>query len=598
MKLEVKKYTWIDGIRIPYKCSPVATIIRIIIVLFARMIPTIQIFVTAMFINKALAFVNGTITWKPLIVPILLLAVLIICERLSSVFTNISNQNIGNGLRMKYVTALTTKCAMLNYVDIENDTTWDLIKRVKNKSDEVMQRGMESEISLLGIGIQIVGFLGVLLFQMWWLVFLILVLTIPVIWIGMKGGEEQYQAQKEVTKYERRYEYLEEILTNREAVDERSLFGFSEKFQENWKKYYMKARQREVKITAKWLFRMKAISSTMIIFTFAIAFVLLYQVSKGNLSVGLFISLVQAASNLVGLMSWDLSDHINDFSKFKGYIKDLSDFACLPEVSEAIQLPTKSSIDLKNIEFKNVTFSYPGTTKKVLNQFNLKIEKGHHYSIVGGNGAGKTTIIKLLTGLYTDFQGDILINGISIREFPLSELKGLMTVLFQDFSCYSISVHDNIGLGNVGNIGSIEQDQQIMKVAQQFGLKSVVDNFKEGMHTQLGKLMKDGQDLSGGEWQRVAMARAILSTSQLLILDEPTAALDPRNESLLYKEFEKISRGRTTLLISHRLGSTKLADEIIVLHQGQVVQQGNHDMLMNQCSLYRKMYESQRSWYQ
>ncbi len=597
MKLIVHKNSWIEGIRIPFKCNPLATFIRIMVAFIARVVPTIQIFATAMFIDRALALANGKIDWQALIIPIILIAALIIYDRLCNVLTNICNQLIGNGLRLKYVTALTTKCAMLDYADIENDKTWDLIKRVKKKPDETMQRGLDSEISLLGIAIQLVGFLGVLVLQVWWAVPLVMIIAIPTIILGMKGGEKQYEAQQEVAKYERRYEYIEDLLTGRESVDERSLFGFSVTLRKKWKDFYMKARRSELRVTAKWLIRMKAISSIMVIITFAIALVLLYPVAKGKLSVGLFISLVQAASNLVSLMSWNLSDNINDFSKFKGYLKDLSDFANLPEISEAVDLPEEIPFILQDIEFKDVTFCYPGTRKKVLNNLNLKLEKGRHYAIVGGNGAGKTTLIKLLTGLYTEFEGDILINGISIRKFNLSELKSLMAVLFQDFSRYDVSLRDNIALGNIRNIESKDQDNRILLAIKQLGLNDVVCNLTNGINTQLGKLIADGQDLSGGEWQRIAMARTVISSAPLLILDEPTASLDPMSESNLYKKFEDISRGRTTLLISHRLGSTKLADEIIVLNEGQVVQQGTHDMLMIQCSLYHEMYESQRSWY-
>lgn len=598
MKTITRKYSWFNSIRIPFECSPLPTCIRIIVMLIAHLSPVIQIFATAMFVDRALALLKGKTEWAELILPILLLGGIIIYDRLSYVITNICKQVINNDLRSKYVVELTKKSAMLHYSAIENHETWDVIKRVKKKPDETIQRGLDSILNLLGIALQLISFLAILFFQVWWAVILVIFIAVPSIIIGMKGGEKQYEAQRKVSKYERYYEYMEEVMIGRESVDERSLFSYSKFIQTKWREFYMKARRAELTITAKWLFRMKAISSVMVIVTFAIALILLNPLSKGYLTVGLYISLVQSANSLVSLMSWDLSDNINAFAKHKEYLKDIDTFFGLPEIPDALDLPVKNTFTLNEIEFKDVTFYYPGTKKEVLHHFNLRLTEGRHYAIVGGNGAGKTTIIKLLTGLYTEFSGDILINGISIQKYSIPELKSLMSVLFQDFARYEVTLHDNIALGDILNLGRIEQEREITSAIEQLGLIECVSSLPDGVNTKLGKLSEDGQDLSGGQWQRVALARIVLSSAPLLILDEPTAALDPMSESKLYEEFAEISKGRTTLLISHRLGSTKLADEILVLEEGRIIQQGTHENLMTQPGLYKEMYESQRSWYQ
>jgi ABC-type multidrug transport system fused ATPase/permease subunit len=236
---------------------------------------------------------------------------------------------------------------------------------------------------------------------------------------------------------------------------------------------------------------------------------------------------------------------------------------------------------------------------------------------VGENGAGKTTITKLITGLYNEFEGEILINGVSIRLYTLAQLKSLCSVVFQDFSKYSISFGENIAVGDINifendrekllsdnnkldfndNIDKTDTGLKIKKAVELFNMAEAVDKLPGKYNTALGKIKDDGVDLSGGEWQLVAMARAVMSSAQLKILDEPTAALDPIGESHVYSEFEKISRGTTTIFISHRLGSTKLADTILVVGGGKIIEQGSHNELMASDGIYARMYLSQSEWY-
>ncbi|MDR3121389.1 MAG: ABC transporter ATP-binding protein/permease, partial [Clostridiales bacterium] len=219
-------------------------------------------------------------------------------------------------------------------------------------------------------------------------------------------------------------------------------------------------------------------------------------------------------------------------------------------------------------------------------------ERGKHYSFVGVNGAGKTTITKLITGLYTNYDGAILVDGRSLRGFSQAELKGLSTVVYQDFARYSFSLYDNIAIGAVG-----ADDADVNSAIDLIGLREAAEKLPDGVYTNLGKIFENGVDLSGGEWQRVAMARSLISKAPLRILDEPTAALDPVSESRVYSQFEQISQGKATIFISHRLGSTKLADTIFVLSDGKITERGAHRELMGLNGLYAEMYSAQADWY-
>jgi ATP-binding cassette subfamily B protein len=253
-------------------------------------------------------------------------------------------------------------------------------------------------------------------------------------------------------------------------------------------------------------------------------------------------------------------------------------------------------MNFSRIEFKDVCFSYPGTEKPVLNGVSFVIEYGKHYSFVGVNGAGKTTITKLLTGLYTNYEGEILIDDRELRTLTQGELKALSSVIYQDFARYFLTLYENIAIALPHDEES-EKRSRVEKAVALVGLEETAGKLKNGLDTPLGKIHPDGVDISGGEWQRAAMARSVVSHAPLRILDEPTAALDPVNESQVYRRFEQISQGQTTIFISHRLGSTKLADTIYVLAGGKIEETGSHAELMAHNGLYAEMYNSQAEWY-
>ena len=250
--------------------------------------------------------------------------------------------------------------------------------------------------------------------------------------------------------------------------------------------------------------------------------------------------------------------------------------------------------------FEHVSFCYPGTEKYVLKDVSFRLEAGRHYAFTGANAAGKSTVIKLMTGLYDSYEGRILVNGKELREYSPQEKKSLYAVVFQDFARYQISVKDMIGLGMRRQGAQMEcQDTGKVRLAvEQVGLSEFVDGLADGIDTVLGKFDRGNKEASGGQWQKLALARAFVSDAPICILDEPSASLDPVSESRLYQEYGKLSEGRTTVFISHRLGSVRLADSIIVFDEGRILEQGTFEELMKYESKFREMYEVQRSWYE
>ena len=241
-----------------------------------------------------------------------------------------------------------------------------------------------------------------------------------------------------------------------------------------------------------------------------------------------------------------------------------------------------------------------GLTKKykeitAVDDLNLEIKNGELFSLLGVNGAGKTTVIKLLTGLYTEYEGEILINKKELREYSSSEQKGIFSVVYQDFCRHALTFKENCQISDPCHPLS---EEKMEKLAEQFDMDEVITDLPDGYDTLLGKTREGGVDLSGGQWQKLAMIRALLRPAKVRILDEPTASLDPKTESEIYHLFQQMTEDTLTILISHRLGFAKLANQILVFHNGTICEQGGFEELMEQRGLFYKMYEEQRSWYQ
>lgn len=598
MIIESKKYGIKDMIKIPCQCAPVAAILLAAQLLLNGLMPTLQILATAHFIDSALMVVRDNADISLIYPPMLSVVAIIAFSWVSAQLVKFLQVRLELAVRERFRTALVVKRAKLAYKHLENDETWNLISRVSKSPENQMTTAFADLLSMAAKVIRIGGILVLLFTQVWWAALLIIVISIPLFVLAVKSGKATYEANRKVSKNKRKYEFLSEVLTGREAVDERTLFGYSEKVNQTWNNQYETARQVEYQTEKRWFIKMKTGSVLTAFLSFLIILVLLGPVLSGAMTIGMFISLVNSVFGLVQMMSWDLTYNMDQLAKYREYMKDLTSFSKLEEQEGALAVPAASAPVFETLEFRNVSFKYPGTDRKILDGLSLRITAGTHYAFVGINGAGKTTITKLITGLYTDYEGEIRLNGKNLSEYSQGELKAFFSVVYQDFAKYFISMNENIAVGDVNGLSDTTGPRRIRQAIDHVGLSDVVARLPQGMETPLGKIKEGGQDISGGEWQRIAMARAILNPAPIRILDEPTAALDPLSESRLYEEFEQISRGTTTLFISHRLGSTKLADEIFVIGDGRVIEQGNHKKLVELGGVYARMYESQRSWYQ
>jgi len=589
MTIAPRKYSALDYIRIPFRTHPVLSGMKALIIIVSALVPSVKIIGTASFVDTALdIFKNGG--YSRIYAPLLLLALISAYTYCIGIFLNLINTRLTLRLGEEFRTAVTEKRSRLEYRHIENNDTWELISRVSNNPEGRISGGYEILLELLSIILMVGGILIVLAAQVWWAALAIIAFSVPLFFVAVKSGKTNYEAFKNATKYQRKAGYLEWVLSGRENVEERALFGYTRSLSERWYKEYETARKITTRTQALNFIKMKSSSIITIMVAVLIAGVLLIPLGNRLITVGMFMGLVNACFNLVQMMSWQLSYVMHQLANNNEYLKDLSAFSMLEEAEGANDLPDADigRHSLESIEFKDVRFKYPGTERYVLDGCSFRLDRDKHYAFVGINGAGKTTITKLLTGLYQDFEGDILINGRSIREYSQSRLKALFSVVYQDFAKYCITLRDNIFLGNINGV----DDERIAEVIEEIDLSETLARLDKGLDTPLGKILEGGTDLSGGEWQRVAIARTLAGNAPLHILDEPTAALDPVAESKVYELFGRISKGRMTIFITHRLGAAKLADEILVLKDGKIAELGSHDDLMALGGTYAEMFEA------
>lgn len=597
MNLEKKHYNVNDTLRIPFKIAPGTLTLQLVVYFVEALIESVALaMATAYFVDTAMMIFESGKSFEMIYIPFaILLGIIGLMSVMGSIIEFI-NARIKFALESHGTPALLAIQVKLNYKYIEDGDFWELIERVNDEMVETFLDGIRSYGIVLRSVISIAAVVGLIVVQVWWASFVIVLFCIPLFLISFWAGKRNYAAKVETRKYERRYSYYsDEVLTNREAVEERTLFNYSEDVTKRYYKDFELARDIQLKVYGKTLMTMKATSIALVLITMIIAFTFIRPVMNGLVSTGMFIGIITALLSIADNIGWQLQYATKNIAEAKEYMEDLTTFVNLDLAEGAEDLPDKEPLVFESLEFKNVKFNYPNSDITILNDLSFRLEAGKHYAFVGTNGAGKTTITKLLTRLYDEYEGTILINDKNIKDYPLSTIKALFSVVYQDFSRYQISIADNIALGDIADPADKER---LHEIADKAGLKKVIDSLPNGIDTTLGRLNQDSLDLSGGQWQRVAIARSLLSRAPIKILDEPTSALDPLAENQLYQEFEKLMRGKTTIFISHRLGSTKLADEILVLGNGNIVERGSHAQLLKANGLYAQMYNSQREWYE
>jgi ATP-binding cassette, subfamily B, bacterial len=396
------------------------------------------------------------------------------------------------------------------------------------------------------------------------------------------------------TPAKRQMDYLRQVAGSREGAKEVKLFGLNKFFTSRFQTLANQIYVEDVTLSRSKLIVGGLLGIIGTLGYYGAYVYVIWRTLHGVYDIGQFTFLTtaiqQASSNLQQVFS--TASGIADQALF------LTDLIAFFEMKPTVNsnpdgLPAPKPIQ-SGFEFRNVSFTYPGTNRTVLKNFNLKLSTGERIALIGENGQGKTTVVKLITRLYDPTEGQILLDGIDLREYSLEDLHRHIGVIFQDFMRFEMTARENIA---VGRIDQPHQQTDIELAAHKSLADTVVSKLAGGYDQILGRRFEGGVELSGGEWQKMALARAYLRDAQLLILDEPTAALDARSELEVFERFAELTEGKMALLISHRFSTVRMADRIVVLSGGRLIEEGNHQQLMAKSGLYASMFEMQAASY-
>jgi ATP-binding cassette subfamily B protein len=415
---------------------------------------------------------------------------------------------------------------------------------------------------------------------------------LPIILIDRGFYEKKYLQVRAHTPPERLLHYLDGLMTGREAATEVRLFGLQRYLLERRQALFHALRDERLGLAGQEL-RLGMLGGIGTPLTLAVVMTgVVALVARGSLSVGYYSAYLSAAERFSGtfyMLFWTVSVLDNDLR----YIRDLLEYLDLPEEEKAGAAPPP---EFATLRFEAVTFAYPGSHRPVLEEIDLTLHPGERVALVGENGAGKSTLARLLLGLYQPTAGRITVDGADLAGIDPAIWRTCAAAVFQDYVQYQMTARENIGFGDLARL---HDAAAIGAAAVKSGADEVVSRLPAGYETVLGKAYEEnGQDLSIGQWQKLAIARAYLRDAWVLVLDEPTAALDARAEVEVYRRFREMAAGKTVLFISHRLGSARLADRIVVLEGGRIVEEGSHAELVARQGRYARLYEVQAGWYQ
>lgn len=451
-------------------------------------------------------------------------------------------------------------------------------------------------IGLVAEIVSVLVIIGALFSLNWIIVALILGAALPSILLTLYRTRIEWSAfDSSSSIYRRAWYYRKMMMDKEQAIKEIKLFGLKEHFLEEFDKLFEKFTKEQKKAAVKSTFIFGLVSLLEGVLVVIAAWLVTNSFINGGITIGQL--------TFFWALLFQFAGHARQAVKTIGTINETATFitpvveimglkSAIKEAENPKEFPKQLN---QGIEFKNVTFYYPRAKVPALKNFNLQIRPGEGVALVGENGSGKTTLIKLLTRLYDVTEGEILIDGINIKEYSLKSLYKNLGIIFQDFMKYEALVEENIGYGN---LSAVKRKSEIHGASLKAGAWEFVQDLEKKYKTPLGRTLEEkGVELSVGQWQKIALARAFFKDAQILCLDEPTAAVDAKAEYQLFRKFEELTKNKTTILISHRFSTVRMADKIIVIDKGRLIEQGSHRELLRKRGHYASLFRMQAEGY-
>jgi ATP-binding cassette subfamily B protein len=476
----------------------------------------------------------------------------------------------------------------------ENPQYYDTLHRAQREAPYRPTRILSGLVRVAQSGISLLAMVGLLFSFHWGIAAVLLAAAIPGLLVRLKYAGRTYRWQRRQTPAERRSWYFDSMLTGDRHAKEIRLFGLGPLFMRRFRDLRQQLRRERLEIATKRSLAELVTQASATLAVFGSYAFIAYRTVQGSITLGDLVMYYQAfqrgqtflreiLTGLAGLYEDNLFlSSLYEFLDLKRKIVE-------PLHPKPVPRPMQTGI-----VFDHVSFQYPTGTRKVLEDITLTIQPGEVVALVGENGSGKTTLVKLLCRLYDPTDGIITLDGIDLRQFETAAVRREIGIIFQDYAHYNLTAWENVWFGNV----DLPPDrEQIAAAARHAGADEVITGLPHGYETVLGKRFEDGEELSIGEWQKVALARAFLRQTQIIVLDEPTSAMDAKAEYEVFRRFRQLAEGRTAILISHRFSTVRMADRIYVLGDGRIIESGPHDELIRHGGTYACLFEKQAQYY-
>lgn len=569
-----------------FKNYYIYTLIFLLVSMFSGLFIGINTVVMQKFFDAVISYINLSSTIKDIIISLIVLGAVVIGQQIIQGIINFMSNDLPLRIRGNVCEKLNLKSGRLNPIDFENPEFLDDINKAKV--------GLEYSIQLvLVFFVVLTSYVPYFIFMAVYLYSLkpILSISIPLVFVPVILS--QYFRMMIYSNLEdasapirRTFGHYESCIISREYFKETRTLGAFKYFRKLYKESLLLL-NKEIWKSEKKVFLIELVARIITLVGYiSILMLLVFCLIDKSISVGAFAAVHASIDTMFEMMDEVICTHIGTIVQSIGTVKNYIRFLRLPERNGVKDLIN----EIPDIVMDNVSFRYPLSNEDSIKNVSLSIKKGQTVAIVGENGAGKSTLIKLITGIYIPTEGQVYIDDINTKDVDYSYFSKGISAIFQKFQKYKMTVSENVAISDELNI----DEDKMESVMEKVDLSK--KEFEYSLDTMLSKEF-DGVDLSGGQWQRLSIARGVYKKSNMIVLDEPTASIDPLEETEIYKRFKEISKNKTSLLVTHRLGSVKIADKIIVMDKGKVIQQGTHEELISINGKYKEMYEAQSKWY-
>jgi ATP-binding cassette, subfamily B, bacterial len=580
-----------------WDANPALTLSLALLNLLQGGVPAAQVWLSKLLVDAVVGAVTtgaGTAVLPEVLLLVALQFAIGAASNVLGTAANICQQLLQEQVANRIQLLVMRQANQLDLVFFERPQFYDLLQTVQREAAFRPVQMVQTAFMLIRQLLTFVSLLALLVNLEWFIAVAALISPIPAFVSSARYGWQGYQMMRWQSPLRRMMSYLTNLLTTDVYNKEVKLFTLGDffigRFSSLFHRYYTEMRGLVIRrYVAGALWTMLSVLTSGLTFLYVA-----YRTLGGSISVGSLTMFVQAANGVSQAFSTVLGA-LQSMYEHQLYLQTLFELLDFKPLVQAPEQPVPFRRPMQEgIEFRHVTYAYEGKDEPAIDDVSFTIEKGETVAIVGHNGAGKTTLVKLLARLYDPQEGQVLIDGRDVREYDPDELRNEFGVLFQDYVSYQFSARENIG---IGRIDRLDDEPAIAQAAVKSGASSVIEGLPEGYDTVLGKWFDGGVNLSGGEWQKVALGRAFMREAQILILDEPSAALDARAEFELFSRLQQLAHGRTAIFISHRFSTVRRADRILVFEQGKLIESGTHEDLLALGGRYAELFNLQAASY-